>query len=252
MLETTNSPATGAFKTSPSIGAIAAALAKAQIAIEGASKDKTNPAFRSKYADLSSVQEACRDALATNNIAVIQSPGDGEAGRVTLTTLLAHASGEWICGAVSAPVSKNDAQAVGSAITYLRRYSLAAMVGVAPEDDDGNAASGRDDRGSYRQAEERREPPRTESRTPANGRSHDPSWEAARAAFCATLTNEFGLDYNDVAAWCEADDRKRPSTMNRDERAALYVHLKSPQGLASIGDFLKRTITHKPAPRGNK
>lgn len=129
---------------SEQIGQIAAALAKAQKAIEGASKDSKNPHFNSRYADLASIAEACRVPLAGNEIAVVQNPSRPEAGLVGMTTLLLHSSGEWL---ESDPlvVQAKDAgpQAVGSCLTYLRRYQLAAMVGVAPEDDDAEAAEGR-------------------------------------------------------------------------------------------------------------
>ena len=128
---------------SDSIGQLAAALAKAQKAIKGAVKDARNPHFNSRYADLATVHEACREALASNELAVVQSPS-ADAGLVRLTTLILHSSGEWI---ESDPlqVQAKDAgpQAVGSCLTYLRRYQLAAVVGVAPEDDDGEAAEGR-------------------------------------------------------------------------------------------------------------
>ncbi|WP_188260827.1 ERF family protein [Azospirillum tabaci] len=138
------------MQTSDSIAAISAALAKAQGAIEGAKKDSENPHFRNKYADLSSVWEACRTQLAANGIAVVQAPGTDENGAVTLTTTLAHSSGEWMRSVMACKPAKADAQALGSVITYLRRYSLAAMVGVAPEDDDGEAASGRGGQGKDR------------------------------------------------------------------------------------------------------
>ena len=126
---------------SEQIGELAAALAKAQAVMQGATKDATNPHFKSKYADLASIWDACRKPLSDNGLAVVQSPVDAEAGSVGLTTTLLHSSGQWISATVSAPLQQNTAQAVGSAITYLRRYALAAMVGVAPDDDDGNAAS---------------------------------------------------------------------------------------------------------------
>jgi hypothetical protein len=130
---------------SESIASLSAALAKAQGQIEGAKKDSNNSHFKAQYADLASVWDACRKALSANGLAVVQIPGrSGE--DVTVTTTLTHSSGEWISGIVYARPMKADAQGIGSVITYLRRYSLAAMVGVAPEDDDGNAASGRDDK----------------------------------------------------------------------------------------------------------
>lgn len=123
------------------LGALAKALAKAQGSMRSASKDAVNPHFKSKYADLASVWEACRDALAANNLAVVQRVQSDPRG-VTVSTMLLHESGAQLSDSCWVPVSKPDAQGYGSAITYARRYSLAAMVGVAPEDDDGNAAVG--------------------------------------------------------------------------------------------------------------
>lgn len=125
---------------SDSITAIAAALAKAQSEIAGASKDKTNPHFKSAYADLASVWDACRVALTKNGLAVLQ-PVSAEGAAVTVMTLLTHSSGEWIAGELTMTAQQNTPQGIGSCITYARRYALASMVGVAPEDDDGNEAS---------------------------------------------------------------------------------------------------------------
>ncbi|WP_299079013.1 ERF family protein [uncultured Paraglaciecola sp.] len=125
---------------SESISELASALSKAQGQIKGAVKDSANPFFKSKYADLSSVWEACRDALSSNELSIVQSPETAQNG-ITIETMLCHSSGQWITSSYVMPVSKVDAQAVGSAITYARRYALAAMVGVAPEDDDGNSAA---------------------------------------------------------------------------------------------------------------
>lgn len=133
---------------SEQLNELAGALAKAQGAIAPASKDKVNPAFRSKYADLSSVWEACRKALTDNGLSVIQLPVNHEPGYAALRTMLLHTSGQFISTTVSARLVKDDAQGLGSALTYLRRYSLAALVGVvADEDDDGNAASNRPQNG---------------------------------------------------------------------------------------------------------
>lgn len=127
---------------SENIAALSAALSKAQGEVEGAIKGKDNAHFKSKYADLASVWEACRDALSTNGLAVIQSPGPLAEGRMEMTTMLVHSSGEWVKGVLTIPLGKVDAHGYGSATTYARRFALAAFVGVAPEDDDdGNAAS---------------------------------------------------------------------------------------------------------------
>ena len=127
---------------SESIKELATSLAKAQGSIKGAIKDSSNPFFKSKYADLASVVEAIRSAFAANGLSYIQTVEPSQADEVRVETMILHESGEWIsCGVLALPVSKVDAQGYGSALTYARRYSLSAAVGVAPEDDDGNAAT---------------------------------------------------------------------------------------------------------------
>lgn len=134
------------MQQSETIASLAAALAKAQATIEGARKDSENPGFKQggkaiRYADLSSVWEACREQLVTNGLSIVQFPGEMVDNRMQMTTQLCHESGEWMRATLSIPLSKVDAQGYGSAVTYARRYALAAVVGVCPEDDDGNAAS---------------------------------------------------------------------------------------------------------------
>jgi len=128
---------------SDSIAALAASLAKAQGLIEGAVKDKSNPAFRSRYADLGAVWDAIRHPLSSHGLSVLQQLSTDD-NRVACTTMILHASGEWIEFApFVVPVSKQDAQGFGSAATYCRRYSLMASIGIAPIDDDGESAVGR-------------------------------------------------------------------------------------------------------------
>ena len=121
---------------------ITEALAAAQASMGKALKQSNNPHFRSKYADLGNVMDACMPALNANGIAVIQSVGRDENG-MFLRTVLRHAGSDgWLeDGGMPLIVNKNDMQGLGSAITYARRYGLMAMVGIAPEDDDGNAAA---------------------------------------------------------------------------------------------------------------
>jgi len=133
-------------ETSPSIAKISAAMAKAQGAMGGALKDSANPFFKSKYADLESVWGACRKQLAENEIAVFQLPS-ASGNKVAITTLLGHASGEWIRNTLTVESKDASPQGVGSAITYTRRYGLSAMVGVYQTDDDAEAAQGRSQRG---------------------------------------------------------------------------------------------------------
>jgi hypothetical protein len=131
------------MNTSPTIGAIAKALAAAQREIGVAHKDATNPHFRSRYADLQAIDEACRPILSKHGIAISQAAGYLE-GLASITTRLMHADGEWIEATLHVPVSKHDAQGVGSALTYARRFGLSALAAVpAGIDDDGEAAVGR-------------------------------------------------------------------------------------------------------------
>lgn len=120
---------------------IAIALATAQLNMGKALKSANNPHFRSKYADLASVTDACMPALNEAGIAVIQPTTDDESGRYVETILIHGESGESLKCRVPLLVSKQDMQGYGSAVTYARRYGLMSMAGIAPEDDDGNAAA---------------------------------------------------------------------------------------------------------------
>lgn len=120
---------------------IATALVKAQKAFQPALKTSTNPHFRSRYADLSACVEAVIDALNNAGVYLLQKNYDCADG-VMVETVFVHESGEMLeCGIVHFPAVKKDPQGYASALTYARRYSLMAACGIAPEDDDGNAAS---------------------------------------------------------------------------------------------------------------
>lgn len=151
--------------SSEQINELAAALSKAQGAMKNAPKDTENPFFRSRYADLASVWDACRKPLTDQGLSIIQVPevtfggepefesyrtktGDERWRAKVITTVnvrtrLLHTSGQWIDDDIKAVLPSGDPQSIGSAITYLRRYALSAMVGVAPEDDDAEAATAR-------------------------------------------------------------------------------------------------------------
>lgn len=150
--------------TSEAINELATALAKAQGEIDSAKKDSTNPFFGSRYADLAAVRDAIRTPFFNHGLSVAQFPrtrfegapesyewqakrsGETRYGvkvfcEVVVVTRLMHTSGQWLEGEVSAMLPNGDPQAVGSAITYLRRYALQAVAGVAAEDDDGEATT---------------------------------------------------------------------------------------------------------------
>lgn len=170
-LEVTLAPKWG--ERSEQITKLAGALSKFQSQLEAVKKDSANPFFKSKYAELSAVWDAIRDPLAANELAVIQEPSSAN-GRVVLTTTLLHSSGEYIRSSISFPVTKQDPQGYGSAITYARRYALQAITGIAPEDDDGNAASVKPaEKLTARQQIDRASPPPVKTNTIENDRMPD-------------------------------------------------------------------------------
>lgn len=150
------------MKTSESICDLAKALTAVQASLTPAIRDSTNPYYNSKYADLSTVWESCREALAKNGLCVIQGNSVGPANTLIVETILIHESGQWAKSELCLPLSKADPQGVGSAMTYGRRYGFAAMVGIVFEiDDDGNAASGKNGNGNVR--------PMRQNERPVNG-----------------------------------------------------------------------------------
>jgi hypothetical protein len=130
------------MKTSESILKLLAAFAQAQGEIGNAHKDAKNPHFGSQYADLASVVDAIRPAASKHGLAFLQHGTLVEGNRLQLITRIVHESGEWLEDEMLMPVAKVDPQGFGSAMTYARRYALQAIFGVAPAEDDGNAATG--------------------------------------------------------------------------------------------------------------
>jgi hypothetical protein len=171
------------FSASESLKELASAFAKAQAEIEGATADKQNPHFRSRYADLGNVVDAIKPAITKHGLSFVQVSHNDESA-ACIETIILHSSGEWLsCGCVSVPVSKHDAQGYGSALTYARRYSLAAAFGVAPEDDDGNAAA-------------KNAPPK-----------HEPSFaplSEQQVVEIAALADEVGVSLDKILAFCKA------------------------------------------------
>lgn len=131
------------MKTSETTTKIASAMSKAQGEFSGAEKKSTNPYFSSKYADLASVMASVRPIFAKYGLSIWQCPFWAD-GRVGMITRIVHDSGEFFESEMTARPAKDDAQAIGSCQTYLRRYGIIAMCGLESIDDDGNAASGND------------------------------------------------------------------------------------------------------------
>lgn len=197
------------MKTSDSISKIAPALLKAQKAITFAVKDSKNPQFKSMYADLSSVIEACKPALNDAGIVFVQMAEPCDAGMLALSTRLIHESGEWIEATATCATSKSDAQGFGSATTYLRRYSLAAAVGLYQDDDDGNAAS------AHRPAEDpRRTAFLADTKAAIEGASNAGELKKIVAETLGKATSLNDIDAaNQINAWAEAKaaKAKRPA-----------------------------------------
>jgi hypothetical protein len=134
-----------------SIAELADALSIAQGQIDAASKGSVNPYFKSRYADLNALREVIREPLAANGLSIMQFAST-QGDFVSVETVLAHSSGEYVSNTLSLPVGRKfdkegnplplDVQSIGSAITYARRYALSAILSLAADDDDGNAAVG--------------------------------------------------------------------------------------------------------------
>lgn len=199
---------------SESIAALAAALAKAQAEMTHASKDSVNPHFKNRYADLAAVLEAVRAPLTKHGLSVTQLASSGEMGAVVETVLM-HSSGEWISSVLSLPVSKSDAQGFGSALTYARRYALAAICGIAQDDDDAEGA--------------RKAPPThrpdAAPRSSAESRTHE-QVEAIEAAF-----HVLGMPQADWGPFAK--------------KAAGSLDPRSMAGAAAVLDALDAMITAK-------
>lgn len=175
---------------SPTINKLMAALAKAQAEIRSAELNGTNPHFDAKYAGLDAIWDACRAPLSKYELCVVQAPMEDDKGTAIITTL-GHSSGEFIRGKLYITPRDKSSQAIGSAMTYARRYSLAAMAGVAPrgEDDDGEGSMGR----KGRAREEKQEPRAAAPANPPAKPDIAPCDKVITEAEAATLIEEAKL-----------------------------------------------------------
>ena len=201
---------------SESIDQIVPALIKAKASFKAAVKDASNPHFKSKYVSLDGVIDAIDGALLENGIFQTQPTAMPEGGKTVLHTRLLHVSGQWLGGEYPIHPIKNDPQAEGSALTYARRYALMALAGIAPEDDDGNAASKASGKPQARQV----------AGTPTEG-----AWEAMgeeEQAFLAEVaTQAIALLASDDAI--AAHDHIQSQNLNSDEKIALWTRFDSKQ-----------------------
>jgi hypothetical protein len=202
--------------TSNANPALFAALAAAQGEIENAAKNAANPHFRSKYADLAEVLNTTREVFPKHGLSLLQSTGfDGSL--VSVTTLLAHKDGGYITAVASCVPAKTDAQGVGSATTYLRRYSAAAIAGIAQEDDDGNAAA------------HNGKPAPVTKVNPTTGAWESQSPESQEyLTGIATHVIELLTNASEADAW----DYLHTQSLDSDEKIALWTRFDSKQRAA--------------------
>lgn len=202
--------------TSEAINELAAALAKAQGAMTAASLDKVNPHFKSKYSSLAAIWDAIRIPLTANGLSVIQSISNCDAG-IEITTKMLHASGQWIESRLCMPISQNTVQAIGSAITYGKRYALVAMAGIASdEDDDGETAT----------PTQRQQAPRVTPQQPVTPEPPKPqantntaTWELALASW--KFQKERAIKHGGLESHIERCKPHADAAKNKDIQAVL-------------------------------
>lgn len=217
---------------SENIETIVPALIKARASFKAAVKDASNPHFKSQYVTLDGVVDSVNDALLANGVFCTQQT-DVVDGRTVLYTRFLHESGQWIGSAYPVHPIKNDPQAEGSALTYARRYALMALAGIAPEDDDGNAASKASGKPGKPQA-------RQMAGTPTEG-----AWEAMGEDEQAFLL-DVAKQAKELLAGEDSDaalDHIQAQKLDSDETVALWTRFDSKQRAA-----LKRAKDAKTKP----
>ncbi len=169
---------------SDNIDALAAALAKAQSEMGSVHKDAANPYFRSAYSSLANVWETVKPSLTKNGLSIVQLPSSDERGYFVQTQLM-HSSGQWIRSSTYMKPAKEDPQGIGSLISYARRYALMAMVMACPDDDDGEAAMGRNNNAPQKPVESPKPAVKVEPAKPVE----KPATEAPKAKESASKFN---------------------------------------------------------------
>lgn len=214
-------------ETSPTLSELAKALAEVQKLIGRASKSSENPHFRSRYADLAEVWDTWQQVGPQHGLAVVQST-DVDEGGVYLLTRLLHVSGEWIQSRYPLRPVKEDPQGYGSALTYARRYCLAAMVGIAPEDDDAEAASGRLTPPQQAEAPAPSPPAAKPSHAQPAAADGDGKASDKQRKYAYALARERGLSHDDAKAFAARVTGKPSSAeWTRADASAVIEALKA-------------------------
>ena len=209
---------------SESIKELATALSKAQYQFDGAAKNAKNPHFKSDFANLQSIWEAISEPLHDNGLRVIQS-SDVIDGQMILETTLAHSSGEWISGRYPLNPTKNDPQGLGGAVTYARRYALAAIFGVYQVDDDANDASSKPKPPKHN-------PPTKQQMTPQASPKMtplDPIDSMDRGQLASAILAEgkkVGWEMKEIEDASHFLFKKKPAALAPDEMKELYFYVK--------------------------
>ena len=194
------------YEQSEHVNELYKALASAQAVLGRADKDGKNPHYRSRYATLTSVIEAVRPVFAEHGLSIMQHPHHND-GMVQLTTIIGHASGQWTRSVCSVPIGKrNDSHALGSAISYLRRYALASVACLVQDDDDGNQVS-------HVQRKS----------TPAPARTAAPAMSAKQLE---GRINDCEVSMPELLGWCEAHGKGDPRSYPRAKQAQLLAWLE--------------------------
>lgn len=226
---------------SETIGALAAALAKAQGEIAPAPMDRDNPFFKSKYATLTSLWESARAALSANGLAVTQVTDFDANGEIVLLTTLLHSSGEWIGGVYPIRTADQKPQTLGSALTYARRYAFGALVGLtSDDDDDGNGAQNGTNGGAQHTTKPTAQAApngTTTGKATANGNSPAkgakvPTETNAMKAFHARGTELFGADWDTARGWLieRFTTRETPENVRRSSKDLTDMELNALRG----------------------
>ena len=220
---------------SETIGALAAALAKAQGEMKPAPMDRDNPFFKSKYATLTSLWESARAALAHNGLSVVQSTDFSNSGDLVLITTLLHSSGEWLGGVYPVRAKDNTPQALGSALTYARRYAFGALVGLtSDDDDDGNGAQGNGTQ--VKQQAQQAQPAPAKPTANGNGVAAKgakiPTETNAMKAFHARGAELFGSDWDTARGWLieRFTTRETPENIRHSSKDLTDAELNALRG----------------------